>query len=520
MLSEIMDWNSLGIEVAGMADTGRGALEMIIRTVPDIVIINAKLQDLSTPEVITLAKEQGVFAAYIIIYGTRSFEAVYSALKCGVEEYLVGPLNPKDLYGALRKICDRRLAEEIAHEKELRDRRLFEINRSVFRKYFINNLLTGNIKDAAFSIKRINNDFFFNFRQGVFEAAILRPDFRVGADISFEKIDRLTEELAQIVEEQLQKRCFELICYANMGEVICIFNYSGDIRKEYVILFEKLRKKIKQKYDGFLTIAVGSQEYTLGNIPISYERARIAVQYRISLGVDRIIPYGMYSFEHRSIDDIITPDTERRLRNATEALFSKAVSFELDELFASLSAEPNTYPPLYYNVSSRVAALMLDTLKEAGVLFGNRNIMYDEFNHQLYASYSPQSIRNCVVSWAVALIEHTLQGRDSQESRSIRIAKAYIKDHYMESIRLNDVALVVHLNPSYLSTLFKSEVGINFNDYLIDCRLTAAKQLLRDTTLTVNQIAEKIGYSDSKYFSKLFVKVVGVKPSEYRKLYS
>ena len=90
----------------------------------------------------------------------------------------------------------------------------------------------------------------------------------------------------------------------------------------------------------------------------------------------------------------------------------------------------------------------------------------------------------------------------------------------MEQIKLDEIAKVTSLNSSYFSTLFKKETGENFSDFLIGCRLTEAKKLLKETTLTINEITSAIGYSDSKYFSKLFVKNVGITPSEYRKIYA
>jgi two-component system response regulator YesN len=61
---------------------------------------------------------------------------------------------------------------------------------------------------------------------------------------------------------------------------------------------------------------------------------------------------------------------------------------------------------------------------------------------------------------------------------------------------------------------------MNFSDYLINYRIDVAKEFLKSCSLSIGEIAEKIGYLETKYFSKLFNKVVGIKPSEYRKLYS
>ena len=78
------------------------------------------------------------------------------------------------------------------------------------------------------------------------------------------------------------------------------------------------------------------------------------------------------------------------------------------------------------------------------------------------------------------------------------------------------VAEVVNLSGVYFSVLFKKEVGTNFVDYLNQYRIDMAKKLLKDVRYNVNEVAGLVGFSDARYFSKMFKKNVGVKPTEYR----
>ena len=88
----------------------------------------------------------------------------------------------------------------------------------------------------------------------------------------------------------------------------------------------------------------------------------------------------------------------------------------------------------------------------------------------------------------------------------------------MEHISLGDAADATGLNPVYLSVLFKKETGINFKDYVVNVRMDKAKGLLRSGE-SINRVAELVGYQDAKYFSRLFARVVGVNPTQYKKLY-
>lgn len=99
----------------------------------------------------------------------------------------------------------------------------------------------------------------------------------------------------------------------------------------------------------------------------------------------------------------------------------------------------------------------------------------------------------------------------------IQLAIRHIRSVLPGDVTLQEVAAKVHLNPSYLSQLFKQQMGINFVDFVLEQRMEKAKQLLSQTTLRVSEIAERVGYSDLAYFSNTYKRVTGQTPSEYRK---
>ena len=77
----------------------------------------------------------------------------------------------------------------------------------------------------------------------------------------------------------------------------------------------------------------------------------------------------------------------------------------------------------------------------------------------------------------------------------------------------------MNLNPVYLSNIFRKETNEKFVDYVHKRKIEAAKQMLRSEDTSVVKIAETLGYFDSKYFSKIFRKYVGIKPTDYRNIY-
>lgn len=98
----------------------------------------------------------------------------------------------------------------------------------------------------------------------------------------------------------------------------------------------------------------------------------------------------------------------------------------------------------------------------------------------------------------------------------IAAAIMYIREHMEYVITIKEVAAYVHLNPSYFSVLFKSEMGMTFIDYVTHLRISKAKELLRDFSLSLDTISERIGLQTTSYFIRIFKKYEQVTPKQYR----
>jgi two-component system response regulator YesN len=100
---------------------------------------------------------------------------------------------------------------------------------------------------------------------------------------------------------------------------------------------------------------------------------------------------------------------------------------------------------------------------------------------------------------------------------TVRKAIALIREYYKDGITLDEISRRLRVTPEYLGTLFHREVGTSFSTYIRNVRMDKARELLCGTQLKLYEIAEKTGYSDPKYFSKVFREVTGLTTAEYRK---
>lgn len=105
----------------------------------------------------------------------------------------------------------------------------------------------------------------------------------------------------------------------------------------------------------------------------------------------------------------------------------------------------------------------------------------------------------------------------TQTVNDIERAKRYIQTHFCEHITLEQTAAYVDLSPTYFTKRFKDETGLTFKEYVTTCRMDKMKKLLKESSLSLKEITYQAGYTDPNYVSRVFKKMIGCSPKEYRK---
>ncbi|MFC7680384.1 helix-turn-helix domain-containing protein [Paenibacillus sp. GCM10028914] len=134
---------------------------------------------------------------------------------------------------------------------------------------------------------------------------------------------------------------------------------------------------------------------------------------------------------------------------------------------------------------------------------------------QLHRAYSHQEIRKVLIEGLRRVV--AMQSYDSKSKMNPAFISQYIELHYMENLYLDHMAEVLGTSSKYFSNYFKKTFGVNYVEYLNNVRLSHAREYLKNTELSIAEIGEKTGYTNSSTFTTTFKKYCGVSPSEYRK---
>jgi len=122
----------------------------------------------------------------------------------------------------------------------------------------------------------------------------------------------------------------------------------------------------------------------------------------------------------------------------------------------------------------------------------------------------------CNVNSIEELTEISISAKKEDKNEAILFACNYMKEHLSEPLTRYEVAANVYLSPSYFGHMFKKQMGIGYNEYLSELRVTKAKQLLK-SNMAIRDVAVAVGFHDAKYFSDIFYKRTGYIPSEWRR---
>jgi two-component system sensor histidine kinase YesM len=227
----------------------------------------------------------------------------------------------------------------------------------------------------------------------------------------------------------------------------------------------------------------------------------------LSLGIDKldVASNGKEGWEKLSEKpDIILTDIRMPYKTGLEiAKQARDVSLECEIIFLS------SYSDKEY---------LFTAISLSSVAYIEKPVVIEELSN---------AIRQAVVRREHYILFNKLRDGDAPDDMSkllpdcshhnSKLILNYIAEHYSDpSLSLASIAEFVNLSPAYLSDSFKKDTGKNIKQVISDIRLDKASELLRTTPLTVAEIAQKIGYRDSNYFSKFFKQQFGVSPHGYR----
>lgn len=524
LIRALVDWDALHMEIVGTAANGLEAIELAEQFCPDILITDIRMPGCDGLELIQKVKEENPKLEVVIISGYAHFSYAQTAIKYGVGNYLLKPINKVELTQTLeklyQKITDRNETENDLQQL-LKDN---ENDRKRVNNNLISNILdkenyikeiTGETEDIEKTIEELNHIYHLHMKQGLFQGFCLKMDYDIESfSESAKKV--VSEKVMDIFKGNLKNVCFELIL--SMREYVCygILNFAGknqeDVRRVLRDCLNQLtvQKSILGPID--FSIALGNPVKDPEGLSQSLKKSQDTVQERILTGTGHLLEKLPESVGLQ--DKNYLEKYSRMMLHTMEVLSVEEGTEAVQALQTAVNGIKNIRGFEIYDLVISAGSLFLMQAESK-----NRNEELENFKRNCNQCGTTKALFQCLSNLQEKIIRGIQGERENDALRPIRLAKQYIQNHFSEQITLEEVSEVVGLSTSYFSVLFKKETGEGFAKYLINVRIEQAKILLRESNTSVADICKQVGYNDLKHFSHTFDKATGLKPGAYRKLY-
>jgi len=502
-LRSLIDWKSCDLEVIEEADNGEDALQLIEEKKPDIVITDIRMPVLDGLELIRTVSEMKLAKppAFIIISGYNDFKYAQQAVRYGVHDFILKPIDRDEMTNTLRTLQEKLASER---QQKLRSERL--ILSSV-----IETLIKGEASPDLIEEWRRKAHDASSFTYLFIELNDVHPwtkepvnvtmqDFKEGVQA---ELHRLMPDFEQIFLHEHRGR---------LGVIITdhlLADYGGSLET----FARVLKKRLTDQYGERIFLFAGSAVECLSKLPHSYETAREALLYKYIFDDERIVL-------HEQVRDMplnyieVNHELDNRLLQQLEEAKESELAATIDQLFEQFRSRKLVPEAVKMNLHHSVTAVVR-MIQELGgderelsslvpiISWHDLNLTIGEIR-RLFDEFIGES-------------GHLIR-RLMQESNKGNIAKIkhYIETNFHKNISLKSLASEFYLNPVYLGQLFKKHYGKYFNEYVLELRIMEAKKLLRQTDLRVYEIAERVGFKNADYFVTQFEKLEHMTPTEYR----
>lgn len=517
LIVNLVNWKELGFEVVGALNDGLSAYKFIQKNTVDVMITDIRMPGCDGMELIQKVKNLYPNMFIAIISGYGQFDYAQNAIKYGVSDYLLKPIRKKDLVNMLQKIsvqCEEKI-NRMERLEELEQK--LEENQQRVKLSFLEDVMKHPEKFGGYYTKeKINKEYHCGFSDGYYQAMIVKIIMNKNKeDVDVRRI--LLKRCCEMIQSSLDDNtCDEIVLSVVDDEVCGLFNGNLDSLERVKRRLKKVRLELMQIQNMQVYIAIGELKDGISRIEDSFSEAREFLQERFYTGNSSILTRKNRTQTEENINLYIDNDFRKRFLGYLEIFDLEDLALELDKVQELLVTSKTMRGSL---VAEAYKAIV--TLFYFGAQSYNIGI-YDQYEEMMLYFETCGTIEE-VMGYLKNYIIHSLQqwidARKYEEAKPIRIAKKYINDNYQEPLTLEMVSREIGFNPTYFSTVFKKETGMNFSDYLKKVRVDNAKDMLLHTALHVDDISLKVGYADVKYFSRLFKKFMGVTPTEFRKLY-
>ncbi|EKN69748.1 two-component response regulator [Neobacillus bataviensis LMG 21833] len=502
------EWERNGVTEIYEAANGEEAIGLIQTFRPQIIFSDMKMPKMDGTLLLEWIKENQPTSKTIVVTGYDDYYYMRKAIHFGSLDYLLKPVDPEILNLTLEKAVKEWKKEEADRERKASSAQLINEMKPVYRDRKLTQLITS---------ESIEEDLYeeFGFLPSLhYTVALVRINRMASMALNGDRDLAYFTILNIINELLLENECGIGFRYlASKGEIVIIFWNQFERMEE---LLAQIYKTIKQVIHVFCPIAIGKAIDKRTKLMDSYQHAK---QVLLNGNLLEQTESRVYR------QDILPGETLKSL-----------MSYSSDIELAVQANEIGAFEELIEQITGDYTENHYLSLKQL-LHFENEYLV---ISHQWYKKYdisikAVEEIERRIdgffdkngtfllddyikrIKQEISFFLKRVKQKASQKNSNVIVEiEKYLQANFDRDVKLQEISNHFYISREYISRKFKQEFNINISDYIVNIRMERAKTLLKNSEMKIYDIANMIGYQDDKYFRKVFKKVVGVTPNEYR----
>ncbi len=517
-LKNSVDWSRFGMQVVADLPDGQSALEVYQRDKPDVVITDIRMPRMDGMELISRIREQDRQTRIVVLSCLEEFELARRAMSLGVSGYILKlTMTEEEIATTLNSVCD-------------------ELNGQHQERPGIDTIDTASVPSTGLELmkEKVLKDFLLYgiYSAAEFEQFVRQSGMRITPArlavcvIELDQYARLREkfrdEHGHLIKMTILNMLDEITNSFERGEGFYIdrthyllvlsfedMHSEQQIRQQLRVITRQVQEAVYGCFGSTVSVGISKIDNAYKSLSSLYQEAQHVLRNKLVTGGGLL---------HEPDEQLDPSSLEYRLEQLRDYSPVKVLLSPLKQerysdyirlLTERLHEEPKAVQPLLFQLVQWISTSLYEQHQ-------NEKLLLLDITNELEQCDTLPDMLDLVSEYFTHIAEyaHSLLHMSHEIARAIQ----YIKQNYAQNISLQQVAEHVSLSFGYLSNLFKKELQITFVDYLNRYRIERAKELLIGTSMKSYDIAVQVGFSpEYTYFSKVFKKVTGLNPNEYRR---
>lgn len=476
-------------EIIYTAVNGKDGLENIRALKPDLVITDIKMPVMDGLTMLQTLHDEGEEFQSLLLTGYSEFEYARKALKLSVTEYILKPLDIEDFLKLLKKV-----------DNKIEKTKIERVSPSqLFWSY-----LTGTEEEKQKILPVIEESIQVNKKVQISLFLVK------GSSVVRESTTEMMEETNSVLDSMCMENYFVVFLSQDVGFLVIVLDTERNRSLKRMFQMRVLEKigKISECFCSYTTI------YGVAGLDERVLHLKDLMRHAFSFPSGTILDDELlaeFQYENMEYPDSLERAVCREVRSGKAERIQ-----ELGEQFKKEVIQSKGHPDCIREFTVRFTAGLLRVVnelkenleKENGIQYIVGNMAKSNSREQLEHQFDK-------VMKTLTLSEDDISGLT--ENGMILNVISFIRENYARDITLTETAVMCGVTPEYLSKIFYREMNINFVSFLQNFRISMAKRMLSLGKCKIGEVSEAVGFHDQKYFVKVFKKICGVTPSDYKK---